>query len=499
MHILDLSTSPGLVQIAKRTAFIRQGSYQVVHLIDLNKIGPIISEIEQISDKVDKTNKFKNILASKTLHLKRTFDEIKPHYRLKRSWDWIGSGIKWMAGNPDAEDMRSTNKDINTLAASYNNLAKANNEQIEINKVFEDKINKISETLSNTVALSLNETFATLDILNLILNIDLATAKLEDIKNAIKLARINVISESLLENFELSYIKRVLSEQGISYSSTHQALSYLESQISYSGSIVRYKIKIPQVGPPLKLIHVEPIATKNKIIKIQSNEVLMDDNTTYFVEKSCTYTENPICELNQLQKIEEEDCVPAVLRNLPSRCTFTEDDKRPTIVVVDDGVIITKNLKTSFANTCGAMNHTISGSMLISFKNCTIIIGDKKFENRLEEVKIDLIPIFPNIEEKNFHTSISLNDLHDLHVNHRQKLETLEIERQIEKKTYYMAIIAITVVITLVIIATGCIAIKLRLTPQIEPPRTETAPKREELSKTPAPSLAFLSPTHNPK
>lgn len=64
-------------------------------------------------------------------------------------------------------------------------------------------------------------------------------------------------------------------------------------------------------------------------------------------------------------------------------------------VVVDDGVIITKNLKTS-----QHLRRDESGSMLISFKNCIIIIGDKKFDSRLEEVKIDLILTILNIEEK---------------------------------------------------------------------------------------------------
>lgn len=202
MHILDLSTFPGLVQIAKRTAFIRQGSYQIVHLNDINKVGQIISEIKNISEKVRKANRFKSILSSKTLHLsQKILDEIKPHYRFRRSWEWLGSSNQWMTGNPDEDDLRSMNSDINTMTSNHNKVVKENNMQIEMNKVFEDRIILISETLSKTVASYLNKTSEALDILNLILNIDLDTEKLEVIKNAFKLVKINVI-------------KRILSEQG---------------------------------------------------------------------------------------------------------------------------------------------------------------------------------------------------------------------------------------------------------------------------------------------
>lgn len=171
VNILDLSTFPGVVQIAKKTAFIRLGSFQVIHLIDLEKIGPIISKIEAISDKIDVSNDFKTILSSKTVYLKRLFDEIKPHSRSKRSWDWIGSSFKWMGGSPDADDLYTINSDINTLAANQNRLVTGINEQTETNKIFEDKINKISETLAETVALSLNASDS-LETINLILNID---------------------------------------------------------------------------------------------------------------------------------------------------------------------------------------------------------------------------------------------------------------------------------------------------------------------------------------
>lgn len=106
-----------------------------------------------------------------------------------------------MTGNPDADDLSSMNSDINTMTSNHNKVVKENNMQIEMNKVFEDRIILISETLSKTVASYLNKTSEALDILNLILNIDLDTKKLEVIKNAFKLVKINVI-------------KRILSEQG---------------------------------------------------------------------------------------------------------------------------------------------------------------------------------------------------------------------------------------------------------------------------------------------
>lgn len=504
-----MSSYPGLVQIAKRTAFIRLGSYQVVHLIDLNKIELVITEIERIAEETDKNNEFRTVLLNKSSYLKKVFNEIKPT-RSKRSWEGLGSGIKWMAGNPDADDTRYWDNSIDQLKNNQNKLVNATNEQIEINKIFEDRLNLISETLSKTVASSLNETFNSLEIVNLIFNIDAAVEKLVAIKEAIKNVKLNVISENLLEKNEVTYIKEILAAQNLSFPSTQSALSYLEPHISYRESIIRYKIKIPQVSPPLKLIHIEPIPVGDKIIKIHSNEVLLDTTEAYFVENQCSLTENPICKLSQLKKIVDQECIPAIMRNAPSRCTFMEDDRRPAIITVDDGVIITKNVKANFTNTCGAMNHTIQGSMLISFKQCTVIIGEKKFENKLEEIKINLIPFFAEIKQRDFHKNINLEDLHDLHLKHRGHLEQLEIRREKEKETYYIAAMVLAVIITIVISSTIYIGCKIRIPkikitrPEVElkilPHRDDSDPKGEKLTSSTSitPTIPFSFPP-NPR
>lgn len=67
--------------------------------------------------------------------LRRTYDHIRPlkNTRSRRSIDWIGSGIKWFAGNPDSRDLKDIFDKLSRMTDNTNKLIDNNNDQMEIN------------------------------------------------------------------------------------------------------------------------------------------------------------------------------------------------------------------------------------------------------------------------------------------------------------------------------------------------------------------------------
>lgn len=65
---------------------------------------------------------------------------LKPH-RHRRSIEILGSTIKFITGNLDAEDMKIINHNLDDLRKTGNFIVKQNNRQIRINAKFENRLN----------------------------------------------------------------------------------------------------------------------------------------------------------------------------------------------------------------------------------------------------------------------------------------------------------------------------------------------------------------------
>lgn len=105
--------------------------------------------VDNVATSLGKDNEFYKLLENKISGLKKSFRNLIPKTRVKRSWEGLGSAIKWIAGNADADDLRYINDKFNNIQKSQNSLIEGNNEQVQINNLFEDRINEISKSLTS--------------------------------------------------------------------------------------------------------------------------------------------------------------------------------------------------------------------------------------------------------------------------------------------------------------------------------------------------------------
>lgn len=194
IHVFDLTSNPGLLAVSSGTASISTGALTLTHLINLDYFKITLSQVDLMAQSLPKINEFRGILDTKIFTLHKALDSVLPKTRSKR-WDALGSGIKWMAGNADADDLVDIYKNFDNLHSKQKELIDSNNDQIKLNDVFEDRINELSRLISQSIPAKINETVDSLQFINLMINLDLARSKLEDIHEAISLSRIKVLSK----------------------------------------------------------------------------------------------------------------------------------------------------------------------------------------------------------------------------------------------------------------------------------------------------------------
>ena len=99
------------------------------------------------------------------------------------------------------------------------------------------------------------------------------------------------------------------------------------------------------------------------------------------------------------------------------------------VSVITNGVLIVKNApQITLVNTCGIGNHTIIGTLLINFRNCSVILEGKAYDNL--ETKIhahpEILPLFNvKINQVNEKHQIDLHELQDLNLQHHKRIEEI--------------------------------------------------------------------------
>lgn len=145
-----------------------------------------------------------------------------------RRWDLLGTTWKWLAGSPDAEDLRIINSTMNGLI-SQNNLQFSINHRI--NKRISDITNSINRIISS---MKTNELVNEISAIITIINIDTINKVLEDIQDAIILAKTSIIANRVLSIQEIWFIKSLLQNQGVEIDIPDEALQHVTPKFAVS-------------------------------------------------------------------------------------------------------------------------------------------------------------------------------------------------------------------------------------------------------------------------
>ncbi|XP_050339731.1 uncharacterized protein LOC126766074 [Bactrocera neohumeralis] len=182
---------------------IQTGTYRLIHKVDLDACQKTLNEISSIIKiKITEENPFLPILINE-LNLTQTYlNRLKPR-RFKKSIDALGTVWKWIAGNPDHDDLV-------ILENQLNNIIENNNKQVIINKVIFDRINNIT-TISNKIIKSLqtNEEIQHHLALEIKYKLKIIKEEIINIDYAMHWAKAGIVNSYILSNDEHRLIKSV--------------------------------------------------------------------------------------------------------------------------------------------------------------------------------------------------------------------------------------------------------------------------------------------------
>lgn len=198
IHVFDLEKNPGLMKMKVGEAAIQNGNIRIVHIANLQYIDVMFRQIEQLTARMDDDNNLRATLNTKISGLTSSLNNLKPRSRVRRSWEGLGSAIKWLAGNADADDLRDIQENFRRIEEEQNKILEAENLQLEINGMFEDRINTISKTVAEKIFRNINETLENFEIINLMFNLDLIKEEVDAFNNAIILAKANLVTRNIL-------------------------------------------------------------------------------------------------------------------------------------------------------------------------------------------------------------------------------------------------------------------------------------------------------------
>lgn len=454
LQIHDLSQNPGLLTLRIGNSMVKTGHHKIYHEVDLNKYQPILMRMQTIINGLrifPNFNDVTDLLQERLKTVNNLFSNLYPKKRERRGlFDIIGSGIKIITGNLDANDLKQINRDIDDLRANNNKLVRENNQQIQINKQLQERINTIVRVMNEQQSVitkqiikarqdiinhrQVNQNFTALtQVFKISHHMELIKNHFDTIFETIQLARLNIISKNFLETEELEFITERLQEQNVNLISTDQAYEFLGIKALYKDSKIYFIILIPQIERTVySHFLLEPLPIENKTLKLPATHAITSPGSTYFIRTACqTINENVLCDAKDLMEFSSNECYARLLHGSSGNCTMIETPNGMEIKRITDNHVIVKNAKSvQLLTDCQLSDRTLSGTFLIHFNNCSVSLNNQSFSS-LEHHQSAPSVIVPleglEIKQQSVETLVSLERLHEFHLQNREELDTMRL------------------------------------------------------------------------
>lgn len=428
-------------------AKLQTGTFRLIHVIDLESYEHILNNIESKTETINRNNPIYPFLIHEIAIIKNHINRLRPKIRNKRSIDIIGKTWKWIAGNPDHEDLI-------VLTDKINNILINNNKQVIINKLALGRINKISN-ITNHVIRIVKEGLTVTDELPLNIKFQLEILKEEiiNIQYAMHWAKAGLINSFLLDDKEINIVNEIFEKNKMPYINIEEAIEFSSLKIAVSNSSIIYIISIPMSQDTLcNILLIKPIRMKNIINKIDfQNVIKCNNNKIYGITKKCNnYNNINICNDNNIIELRDNDCITTLLRSQQPSCNRITNLHIPSVEEISTGILFLNQYNGTIRIDNDTRN--IIGTFVVNFSNITITIENKTFSTK----EISTFKPLPAIlQPESIHTSyeeiLTLETLKVLHTNNTEEIQLLKKEKQFGHITSFslstVLIIAIVIIV----------------------------------------------------
>lgn len=230
------------------TVRVRVGYERIIHKVDLDHIRQNIDYIENLATKLNITDHLEQTFQFK---IRKAHEKLTGFYpkRFKRGLvNALGKVIKFIAGNPDQEDLDLINQNFEIQEYNNNKIVENQSKQIKINNLLQSTVNKVSKTL-RSIQLQIDQDSLKftkdLELINLILNLDILIKTLEDLEEQIVFSKSNHLNRNILSLKDREYIWKLLDNQQINIKFEDEIYKFVQSIASLQNNHIIIIIKIP--------------------------------------------------------------------------------------------------------------------------------------------------------------------------------------------------------------------------------------------------------------
>lgn len=372
----------GIIAFKLKSVRIRVGYERIIHEIDLESIERNLETLQDISETYNNTSHLKDTLNQKIKIANGKLKSLQFRRTKRALVNILGSAIKYVAGNPDSQDLETIEKSLSILENKSNQIIENQNEQIKINTILQKRTNNILVNLKKLDSLLTNQTnknLADLDTVNLIFNCDNIIKIVEDIEEQIAFARLNLVNKNILSVEEKNYIFNQLKKQGLEINFVDEILKHTSSSISFGSKGIILLVKIPKLEEePYDLVRLETINNNGTIIDTQFQLVAKNYDKVYAQSANCDICENstPI----------NDECIFNMLTHAPPKCHTTRSRNATTIKEIKKGIVlIDTNVNILITDSCGE-KRTINGPTIAEITNCTMTVENQTFSNTPQRI-----------------------------------------------------------------------------------------------------------------
>lgn len=454
-----------------------------IHIINLEDYKANIDDIETTIALFEKHTSETNIEKVTTLklrELKNKFLTLYPTQRQKRGlFNGLGSAIKVITGNMDAQDAQTINEQIANVYTNLNNVTNTLSLQHSINFKMMERFKNITTHINNEqhiiekyITNTANRIQHEEDIiirtqyLNQVnFNIDLLTNHLSNIAEAVVLSKLNIISRFLLSPEELDIIELKLRTQGIKIESIENIYEMLGMQAYYNKSNIIFNILIPNISnEKYFLYHIIPLPIyETKIVKTEPY-ITFNENSTQHHKTLCPkiegtyYCNKPIKQEDTRNSI----CIGNLMNNKAASCPLNDVGKIESILQAEPNYILFINSPETLINsTCSTKTFKVEGTALIHFQHCDVSINGITYHDDADTFWDQIhIPPLPNSNVSANSTTevLNLKKLKDLNIQTDSRVNKLEVTTT----TIHSITTSSTIVCTIIVITILIIVIKRR-------------------------------------
>lgn len=417
---------------------IINGTFNLVHVINLENYDEALKQIIPLVEKVNSTNLMKPQLEFQINQIMESLKKLRgtSSRMQKRSINWIGSAWKWLAGSPDATDWDNILKSQNELIDNNNRQYKINREVMKVTNEVIGNYNLILKEIKGMDQHLEQITFNKLGIIKEPLN---------EIVLAAEIAKRGIVNTNLLSRAE---IQKILKEtEVLPYFSEIEAIEYAQPKVVTNGQTILYVLSLPKTCNQ-QYDHVLARSTikDSKQVHLEYEELFIKDNIYGLQGKCDTMNNVTICNRSKLKKLDKEHCIFQLLKGKNAKCDFIFN-KEEIIEAIDDNTIFLSNFNGEV--TSGNNSRHLIGSFIIQHNNVTVQVKGQTFINKVVTIPQVLPAIFQtNLTEANI--KLNLDYIHDLHLNNTHHIQNLFSNDSISLTTDI--IILLTIIIFIMVI-----------------------------------------------